>query len=62
MNYSSKLLFKSFWYQVAIWSFGYFLWRISSSEHSSGLLLSVTDGASIFMPITAYHFSIVLRR
>ena len=45
---------------IAIWSFGYFLWRISSSEIQADYFCRLLTGASIFMPITAYHFSIIL--
>ena len=45
---------------IAIWSFGYFFWRISSSEIQADYFCRLLTGASIFMPITAYHFSIIL--
>jgi signal transduction histidine kinase/CheY-like chemotaxis protein len=39
---------------------GYFLWRVSSSEIQADYFCRLLIGASIFMPITAYHFSIIL--
>ena len=39
---------------------GYFLWRVSSSEIQADYFCRLLTGASIFMPITAYHFSIIL--
>jgi hypothetical protein len=38
----------------------YFLWRVSSSEIQADYFCRLLIGASIFMPITAYHFSIIL--
>jgi len=38
----------------------YFLWRISSNELQADYFCRLLTAASIFMPITAYHFSIVL--
>jgi signal transduction histidine kinase/CheY-like chemotaxis protein len=39
---------------------GYFLWRVSSSEIQADYFCRLLTAASIFMPITAYHFSIIL--
>ena len=59
-NDSYSKHYVNFLISIAIWSMSYFLWRVSSSEIQADYFCRLLIGASIFMPITAYHFSIIL--
>ena len=59
-NDSYSKHYVNFLISIAIWSMGYFSWRVSSSEIQADYFCRLLIGASIFMPITAYHFSIIL--
>lgn len=55
-----NISFALFTASVAFWSFGYYFWQISTTNEAALLWSRILMAGAIFIPVTYFHFVIVL--